>query len=98
MAVAGELFVDIQALDDLGAFLISLDSTLSDKLSTLKTEFGKITDSWKDSDGEALKGKYDEFIKSADELCTKLQSLGEIATTESKGYESAKSKAIGNLL
>ena len=98
MAVQGELFVDTKNLDDLGAFLNSLNTTLTDSLTTLKTEFGKITSSWKDADGAELKKKYDDFITSAEELLSQIESLSSIAQTASTDYEAAVNKAIASMV
>ena len=91
MAVQGELFVDTKNLN-------SLNTTLTDSLTTLKTEFGKITSSWKDADGAELKKKYDDFITSAEELLSQIESLSSIAQTASTDYEAAVNKAIASMV
>ena len=98
MSAQGELFVNIQSLDELGAFLSSLNTTLTANLETLKTEFGKITSSWKDKDGTDLKTKYEDFITSAEELLTQIDKLSTTASTASADYNAALTKAIGSMM
>jgi len=98
MAVQGELFVNTDSLDDLGAFLSTLNTTLSENLDTLKTEFAKITTSWKDKDGAELNTKYESFITSAEELKTKIEALTNTASQASKDYITAQNKATSNML